>query len=193
MQEIQPTFTAGANALTRTFQQMAKGISDKPPQLDFGVINGDFSLTTNSLGVPIPKDEYSVCRSVIYSPAYPLSEDVQGSPKRKPPSTKIEVEDGAHIHACGSPFCPWDFPSGQHWHWVELPLKMRRLQPGDKVLVAWIANEAVVIDIVFSAKYLGTDDEPVWSDENVISRSEFADDCDSAEFSATKIQARSEL
>lgn len=163
MNEIKPTFTAGANALTRTFQSMAKGISDKPPVLDFGKINGDFSLTTNRFPKPIPKDDYSVCRSVIYSTAYPLSEDVQGSPKRKPKSTKITIEDGMHVHACGSPFCPWPAPTGEHWHWVELPPKMRRLQPNDRVLVAWVDNEAVVIDIVFSAKYLGTDDEPEWT------------------------------
>lgn len=46
MQEIQPTFTAGANALTRTFQGMIKGISNAPPVLDFGKINDDYSLTT---------------------------------------------------------------------------------------------------------------------------------------------------
>ena len=163
MQEIQPTFTAGANALTRTFQGMIKGISNAPPVLDFGKINDDYSLTTNNFPNPIPKSDYSVCRSVIYSTSYPLSEDVQGSPKRLPKSTKISISDGAHVHACGSPYCPWPAPSGQHWHWVKLPLKMRRLQPGDRVLVAWIQNEAVVIDIVFSAKYLGTDDEPEWT------------------------------
>ncbi|MBR1805848.1 MAG: hypothetical protein IJ774_05590 [Selenomonadaceae bacterium] len=163
MQELQPTFTAGANALTRTFQQMAKGISDKPPQLDFGIINGDYSLTTNSLGRPIPKDEYSVCRSVIYHRDYPLTEDLAGTPKHFSQPTKITIENGRHIHACASPYCPWPAPTGDHFHWVELPLKMRRLQPGDKVLVAWIQNEAVVVDIVYSAKYLGTDDEPNWT------------------------------
>jgi len=163
MQEIQPTFDAGANALTGTLHGMIKGMSNKPPVIDFGKINGDYSLSTNHFPKPIPKDSYSVCRSVIYSPAYPLSEDVMGRPQRLPKGTKIQVEDGAHIHACGSPFCPWPMPSGQHWHWTELPVKMRRLKPGDRVLVAWVDNEAVVIDIVFDAKYLGTDDEPEWT------------------------------
>ena len=167
MEQIQPQFTAGANSLTRTLQGMMKGISDKPPQLDFGKINDDYSLTTNSLRTPIPKDEYSVCRSVLYSEAYPLTEDVAGNPKRKPKNTKIDVQDGQHVHFCGSGYCRWDEPSGAHWHWVELPKKMRRLKPGDKVLVAWIQNEAVVVDIVFSAKYLGTDDEPNW-DSNIL-------------------------
>lgn len=162
MRQMQPNFTAGANALTSTLRGMIKGVSDNSPSLDFGKINDDFSLITNSFPNPIPKNEYSVCRSVLYSPAYPLTEDVSGAPKRLPQVTKITVEDGAHVHACGSPFCPWPMPSGQHWHWVELPPKMRRLQPGDKVLVAWIQNEACVIDIVYDAKYLGTDEEPNW-------------------------------
>lgn len=164
--EKQPQFTSGANSLTRTLHGMIKGISDKPPQLDFGKINDDYSLTTNSFRQPIPKEEYSVCRQLLYNPDVPLSEDVAGTPKQLPKETKIEIPDGMHIHACGNPFCPWDEPTGAHWHWVELPKKMRRLQPGDKVLVAWIQNEACVIDIVYSAKYLGTDDEPDWSGQN---------------------------
>ena len=163
MQVISPNFNAGANSLTRTLGSMMRGISDKPPSLDFGKINDDFSLTVNSFPQPVPKDSYSVCRSVIYSPAYPLTEDVQGEPKRKPDGTKIEIPDGMHTHACGCPMCTWDEPTGAHWHWVELPVKMRRLQPGDKVLVAIVQNEFIVIDIVYDAKYLGTDDEPEWT------------------------------
>ncbi|MBR3747289.1 MAG: hypothetical protein IKP64_12615 [Selenomonadaceae bacterium] len=164
MEQIQPQFTAGANSLTRTLQGMIKGISDKPTPLDFGKINDDYSLTTNSLRTPIPKDEYGVCRSVLYSEAYPLTEDMLGKPKRKPDNTKIDEADGIHIHVCGGQ-CSWAAATGAHLHWVELPKKMRRLKPGDKVLVAWIQNEAVVIDIVFSAKYLGTDDEPIWDSD----------------------------
>ena len=159
MQELQPQFTTGANNLTRIFRNIARGIADKPPQLDFGKINADMSLTTNLFPQPIPCDEYSVCRSVLYSDAYPLTEDMAGFSE----PTKITVPDGAHIHICNSPYCPWGAPSGQHWHWVSLPKKMRRLKPGDKVLVAWIQNEAVVIDIVYSAKYLRDDTEPVWT------------------------------
>ena len=162
MEQLQPQFNSGANSLTNVLHGVIKGISDKPNALDFGRINADMSLTTNSLGVPIPPDSYSVCRSVLYSPSYPLTEDVLGVPRRLPKDTKVTIEDGAHIHACGSPFCPWPMPSGQHWHWTELPRKMRRLQPGDKVLVAWVANEAVVIDLVYDAKYLLSDEEPDW-------------------------------
>lgn len=163
MQEQQPQFNAGANSLTRTFQGIAKGISNRPPQVDVGQINGDFSLTINSLRVPVPKDSYSVCRSVLYSDKYPLTEDTAGFPEKLPPTgTKIAIPDGQHTHACGNPECPWSLPNGAHYHFVDLPPKMRRLKPGDKVLVAIVANEFIVIDIIYPAKFLGTDDEPDW-------------------------------
>lgn len=40
---------------------------------------------------------------------------------------------------------------GAHQHHVLVPEKMRSLKPGDRVLVAWVQNEAVVIDIVVSS------------------------------------------
>ena len=53
-------------------------------------------------------------------------------------------------------------PSGDHLHQVRLPLKMRRLKPGDKVLVAIVQNEFIVIDILFDAKWLKKGVEPNW-------------------------------
>ena len=162
MQQLQPNFNTGANSLTSTLKTMIRGVSDKGVVIDFGKINSDYSLTTNSFPEPIPKDSYNVCRSLLYHEDYPLTEDVAGTPKKLPKDTKISIPDGAHMHNCGCHHCLWTL-DGQHYHWVELPKKMRRLKPGDKVLVACVANEAVVIDIVFNAKYLGTDDEPDWT------------------------------
>ena len=144
--EEQPQFTHGANQLTNTITGMMKGIADKPPQIDIGIINSDYSLTTNSFKRPIPKTQYSVCRQLLYDPKVPLTET---------------YEDGDHVHSCGGP-CDWPAPSGAHVHQVKLPPKMRWLKPGDKVLVAIIQNEFVVIDIIFDAKYLGKS-EPKWS------------------------------
>lgn len=134
----QPKFKAGANALTNVLGSMMRGIADKPPQLDFGIINGDYSLMTNSFPRPIPKEEYSVCRTLLYDPEVPL--------------TKTYV-DGKHGHPDAS-------PPGLHWHYVELPKKMYHLRPGDKVLVAIIQNEFVVIDIIYNASWLPG--EPPW-------------------------------
>ena len=134
----QPEFTQGANALTNTLHSMIKGIAEPPVVLDFGVINSDYSISTNLFPNPIPKSEYSVCRSLLYDPRVPLTE------------TYI---DGKHGHPDAS-------PPGLHFHEVKLPKKMYHLRPGDRVLVGWIQNEAVVIDIVYSAKHLPG--EPPW-------------------------------
>jgi hypothetical protein len=40
---------------------------------------------------------------------------------------------------------------GKHYHDIYLPRKMYRIQPGDRVLVAWVGDDAVVIDIIMSA------------------------------------------
>ena len=136
----QPKFTSGANKLTNTLTGMMRSIADKPPALDFGIINSDYSLSTNLFRQPIPKNEYSICRHLLYDPSVPLTET---------------YTDGTHSHpGAGEP--------GLHYHEVKLPKKMRWLIPGDKVLVAWIQNEAVVIDIVYSGSHAGSG-EPDWS------------------------------
>ena len=38
--------------------------------------------------------------------------------------------------------------AGSHNHSVTVPEKMRSLKPGDRVLVAWVQSDAVVIDII---------------------------------------------
>ena len=138
--EGQAQFQPGANELTNTITGMIKGIADKPPVLQFGIINSDYSLSINGYKCPIPKNEYSVCRSLLYSPSVPLTET---------------YTDGGHDHYEVVPY-------ETHKHQVRLPKKMRWLKPGDKVLVAIIGNEFVVIDIVFNAQYLGSG-EPNWS------------------------------
>lgn len=143
--ESQPS-NQGANSLTNTLTGMMKSIANKPPVLDFGIINSDYSLTTNSFPKPIPKNQYNVCRSLLYNPKVPLTET---------------FEDGKHIHSCGCHHCDWPAPSGAHVHQVKLPKKMYWVRPGQKVLVAWVANEAVVVDIIYSGEWLGKA-EPPW-------------------------------
>ena len=137
--EMQPKFSQGANELTNTLKGMMKSMMTTPPVLDFGIIHSDYSLTTNSFPQTIPKNQYSVCRQLLYNPAVPLTET---------------YVDGSHGHPDAS-------PPGEHSHQVRLPRKMRWLRPGDKVLVAWVHNEAVVIDIVYNAEHLGSG-EPSW-------------------------------
>ena len=104
-----------------------------------GIINSDYSLTTNLFRQPIPKNEYNVCRQLLYDPSVPLTET---------------YVDGSHGHPDAS-------PPGTHSHKVKLPKKMYWLRPGDKVLVAWVQNEAVIIDIVYNGSWAGSS-EPAW-------------------------------
>ena len=61
-----------------------------------------------------------------------------------------------HIHSSKGEHSHAEDPDGKHYHDVYLPRKMYRIQPGDRVLVAWVGvkdedHEAVVIDIVMKA------------------------------------------
>ena len=126
----------GMNKMANVLGGFMSKVADKPLVLDFGIINGDYSLTTNHFPQPIPKEHYSVCRAVTYDPGVPLTQT---------------YVDGSHTH-------PTDPPpeTGEHSHFVRLPKKMYWICPGDRVLVAWVENEAVVIDIVFNASTIGS-------------------------------------
>lgn len=136
-----PNFSSGANKLACTLTGMIGSIAGEKSkaQIDIGIINSDYSLTTNSFPKPIPKDSYNVCRQLLYDPSVPLTET---------------YVDGGHDHFGAVPY-------ETHSHKVKLPKKMRWLKPGDKVLVAIVQNEFVVVDIIYDAKWLG-DSEPAW-------------------------------
>lgn len=123
----------GASKLTATLVSMFDQKGDKPLVLDFGIILGDYSLKTNTFPLPIPKSDYSVCRAITYDPGVPLTQTYC---------------DGAHGH-------PDVGFAGSHVHNVRLPEKMYWIRPGDKVLVAWVQDEACVIDIVFRGDVVG--------------------------------------
>lgn len=160
----------GINRLTEVMQNRMHGISQRPQVLDFGVIQGDLSLLTNRFPVPIPQSDYMVCRQVTLGPANHILAKTQdiGLP-----------HSGSHIHktldetgSCGctvsgtvgeaagvapDPPIPsqrtagGDSSDGMHQHHVLIPEKMRHLEPGDRVLVAWVGDDACVIDIVLPA------------------------------------------
>ena len=123
----------GASKLTAALLSMIDQKGDKPLVLDFGIILGDYSLKTNTFPIPIPKSDYSVCRAITYDPGVPLTQTYC---------------DGAHGH-------PDAGFAGSHVHNVRLPEKMYWVRPGDKVLVAWVQDEACVIDIVFRGDVVG--------------------------------------
>ena len=113
---------AGTNKLARIMSSRMKAESAGPLILDFGSINGNYSLTTNTFPVEIPKGDYSVCRHVS--------------------GMSLGISGGTHGgHGSGD---------GVHSHTVDVPL----LKPGDRVLVAWVQNDAIVIDVITPASSL---------------------------------------
>jgi len=83
----------GINKLAYTLSQRIKRENESGLIIDYGVINQDYSLKTNTFSVAIPKADYVVCR---------------------------QLESGGG------------------------------LSPNDRVLVAWIQNDAVIIDLISS-------------------------------------------
>lgn len=126
---------AGINKLANVLIQRMKKEGESPLCLDFGEIQTNGSLITNTFPVSIPKGEYCVCRQLTLGTV----EDEL---------TKTE-NDGSHTHNEGNSGDDLHKEDeGTHQHTVLIPEKMRSLQAGDRVLVAWVQNEAVVINII---------------------------------------------
>ena len=54
----------GTSKLASVLSQRMKRENESPLLLDFGEIQANGSLVTNTFPVPIPKGDYSVCRSI---------------------------------------------------------------------------------------------------------------------------------
>ncbi|MEF9974871.1 MAG: hypothetical protein RR296_06285 [Clostridia bacterium] len=86
------------------------GTQDDGLVLDIGEIQADKSLLCNTFDIPIPKDDYLICRSLAHG--------------------KIDTS-----------------PANSHTHTVTIP----KVKPGDHVLVAFVGNDAVVVDVLCDA------------------------------------------
>ena len=106
----------GISRLAGVFQMLADKQVPKDLLLDFGTIQSDGSLLTNTFPIPIPKKDYQVCRHLRGHTATTSSRSV-----------------GDH---------------GSHSHTVSIH---EALKKGDRVLVAWVQNDAVVIDVLVEA------------------------------------------
>ena len=100
----------GISRLAGVLKKLADGQVPKDLLIDFGVIQADGSLLTNTFTIPIPKRDYQVC----------------GGLKARTETTSSA--DG-HTHT----------------------VTTRALEIGDRVLVAWVQNDAVVIDVLEQA------------------------------------------
>lgn len=108
----------GINKLANVLSKRMKDESKSPLILDFGGIQSDGSLLTNTYPVSIPKGQYSICRHV----------------------------NGLVLSAGGGQHSGHESGTGEHNHAISVP----SVVAGDRVLVAWVQNEAVVIDVITS-------------------------------------------
>lgn len=130
----------GISKLASVLSKRIKRENESPLVLDFGEIQANGSLVTNTFPVPIPKGDYSICRSLtIGQMGGRLTEtDKIGKHEHQKGLHEGHTEgNGAHTH-----------DGGIHGHTVLIPEKMRSIKAGDRVLVAWVQNEAVVVDII---------------------------------------------
>ena len=118
-----------------------------PTAVDTGVIQDDYSLKLNSYEKPLPRGEYSVCRQLTLGETNThLTFTIPaGNPED---GTHSHGSSGTHSHGNSSGGAHYHTNEGAHVHDVLIPEKMRGLRPGDRVLAAWVQNEAVVIDII---------------------------------------------
>ena len=110
--------TTGWNKLAHVLVERMRKENASPLVLDFGEIQANESLITNTFPTSIPKGEYSILRSLTLGKKV----DYLTCTSEKPPL-----------------------------HTIVIPEKMRSIVPGDRVLVAWVQSEAVVIDIVVTS------------------------------------------
>lgn len=153
----------GLSRLASAFRGLTNGKDEMI--LDFGVINSNGSLTTNNFPVPIPKEQYHVCRGV----ALPNSEIINsqettatdkahshGYTEQTTVTGRTGTSDG-HSHSYNISLAPVRTSTATaqqnpHLHQVDIARPSQRmLAPGDRVLVAWVGGDAVVIDIIVKA------------------------------------------
>ena len=160
----------GMNKLANVFQARMnrQQAANSALILDFGTIQDDYSLKTNTFSHPIPQKDYHVCRQLtlgktgdILAKSQNIGQPHSGSHIHK--TISLTCSDGGSVsgtvgEATGAAPDPpnppdssagGDSSDGQHQHHILIPEKMRSIKPGDRVLVAWVQSEAVVIDIIF--------------------------------------------
>ena len=131
------------------------------PPLELGTITANMSLQVD--GLPAPLTDYMVCRQLTLG-----AKDGVLTKTKKDGSHFVAVDgldftmDTVGMNENGIYFKPGtnidlngSIDGSAHEHEVLLPEKMRYLQPGDRVLVAWASNIPVVIDIVYDKSEMG--------------------------------------
>lgn len=121
-----------------------------PTTLELGIINGDMSLTVDSLSNTIPKGSYMVSLWLTHDTYFTYNE-LNSSTKK--PHVHEHGEHEGHESGTGEHIHNTD---GLHDHRV--PSVFRGLKAGDRVLVAWVGHEPIVITVVTSSITVTTND-----------------------------------
>lgn len=87
--------------------------------LEIGLVNADFSLQMPRFETSIPKEDYKVGRNLCVDYINPIQVTTSASSE-------------GHTHSVSIP----------------LPEGVKKIAPGDEVLVAWVGNEPVIICIL---------------------------------------------
>jgi len=179
MEDQHKGFNSLAQVLQEKTQQISN--ENAQFSLDIGTITENMGLVTHTFPLEIPQSDYLVLRQLTLGAAGSklASTDIAGSHSHGEAGThthdmeQLEIkkngehahkldskdteESGEHEHSVeggtinenGNHSHP---AAGEHSHEVLLPEKMRSIQPGDRVLVAWVSNDAIVLDIILPAK-----------------------------------------
>lgn len=123
--------SSGISFLAETITGRIKKEAEQPIFMEFGTIDENYNLQTDTFPELIPKTDYLVCRSLM------IGEEGKELSK---------IEGGKHSGHTGG--------EGNHSHVIPIPETLRKLMPNDRVLVLWLEAEAVVVDIVLSAEEL---------------------------------------
>ncbi len=117
--------------------------------LDFGEIQKDYSLLTNTYPIPIPKSDYLVLQDLT------LGETGAQLTTTTQNGAHTHGNNGSHGGHVGGDGSHEHESSGTHSHTVLIPEKLRWLKPGDRVLVAWVQHDAIVVGRVRPATDIG--------------------------------------
>lgn len=138
----------------KTLSKRMSKESESPLVLDFGVIGGDYSVTTNTFPKPVPASDYTVCRHLVKRELKLTDTHTVNSSGTVSGDISGTASEGGQVS--GS-FSGSANVSGNSSH--EHIYKTRYLKPGDRVLVAWVQNEPCVIDIIISAEKITAEGE----------------------------------
>lgn len=144
--EKHPGMSSLARELTGRMQKEAGNLFESA--FDFGIIQGDMSLLCDHFPKKIPEGEYLVTRHLTNG----KEDDVLTKTQYpgKPNSGKhVHGPNGGHAQYTGSGIHSHpDTSETEHVHDVLVPRNMADLLPGDRVLVAWVFDYAVAVDVI---------------------------------------------